>query len=228
MYLMHMDTGFNEPGQAPDDVAISLDGIPVELLAEHRSLNSIRCQLETIALEKQRVLCALNVDGRAASLALPLTHRGFSRVDAESIALDESELLVLKTALQQAQHARECVETVLTLVLINNRSVARELWWNLARQLKEPILTLSLLPDHLCGPANGGAPLKQLRKWQLEQIAAIIREVEKACQDGDTIQLSNALENRVLPWLQKLDELIQLWHETALAGSRLGIKDGAF
>jgi hypothetical protein len=32
----------------------------------------------------------------------------------------------------------------------------------------------------------------------------------------------------VLPWLQKLGELIQLWHETALAGSRLGINSGSF
>jgi hypothetical protein len=27
----------------------------------------------------------------------------------------------------------------------------------------------------------------------------------------------------VLPWLQSLSELISLWHETALAGSQLGI-----
>ena len=56
--------------------------------------------------------------------------------------------------------------------------MARELWWNLARQLKEPVLTLSLLPDNACGPANGRASLTQLRKWQLEQIAAIIKDVD--------------------------------------------------
>jgi len=31
-----------------------------------------------------------------------------------------------------------------------------------------------------------------------------------------------------LPWLEKMAELIQLWHETAMAGSRLGIKHGTF
>jgi len=216
-----MENGFFESLDA-DDVAISLDGTPVAVPSERNSLNSIRCYLETLALEKQRVLCALNVDGQAANLALPLPPGGrFSRVDAESVALDESFLLLLKTALQQTAEARECVETALTLVLINTSGVARELWWSIARQLKEPILTLSLLPDHLCGPANGRAPLKQLRKWQLEQVAAIIRDVDQACHIGDPIQISNALENRVLPWLQKLGELIQLWHDTALAGSRL-------
>jgi len=54
------------------------------------------------------------------------------------------------------------------------------------------------------------ASLTQLRKWQLEQVAAIIRDVDEACDSADTIPLSNALENRVLPWLQSLSELISL------------------
>jgi hypothetical protein len=226
---MFMDHGAFGPADAHDEITISLDGIPIEIPSERCSLNSIRCYLETIALENKRVLCVLNIDGYAADLSLPLTHAGsFFCVEAESVALDESEILLLKTALQQTQHARECVDTAMTLVLINNREIARELWWNLACQLKNPILTLSLLPDHFCGPAKGRAPLKQLRKWQLEQVAVIIREVDRACHTGDTIQISNALESRVLPWLEKLSELIQLWHETALAGSRLGIKHGKF
>ena len=212
-----------------EDVSIWLDGLPVELPRGRNSLNSIRCYLETVALEKQRVLSAFHIDGYAVNLSLPLpSHSAFSRIEAESVELDESVLLLLKTAMQQANHARNCVETALTLVLINDSQVARELWWNLARQLKEPVLTLSLLPDHLCGPANGRASLKQLRKWQLEQVAAIIRAVDQACHTGDTIQISNALETRVLPWLGKMEELIQLWHETVLAATRLGITDGAF
>jgi hypothetical protein len=101
--------------------------------------------------------------------------------------------------------------------------VAREVWWNLALALKEPVITLSLLPENACEPFDNRASLTQLRKWQLEQIAAIIRDVGEACHAADTIPLSNALENRVLPWLQSLSELISLWHETVLAGSRLGI-----
>jgi hypothetical protein len=135
--------------------------------------------------------------------------------------------LLLKTALQQAELAREYVETAITLVLINDSGVARELWWNLARQLKEPVLTLSLLPDNACGPTTGGASLTRLRQWQLEQVAAIIKDVDEACHSEDTLPLSNALENRVLPWLQQLCELISLWHETAVAGERLGVSHAA-
>ena len=207
-----------------DEVEITLDGLPVGLPSGYRSLNAIRCLLETLALERQRILCSLNVDGEPVNLALPwLNKRICCRVEAGTVALEETPLLLLKKAYQQTEHARECVETALTLVLINNGRVAREVWWNLALALKEPVITLSLLPENACEPFDNRASLTQLRKWQLEQIAAIIRDVDEACQSEDTIPLSNALENRVLPWLQSLSELISLWHETVLAGSRLGI-----
>lgn len=213
-----------DPLEHRDEIEVVLDGLPVGLPSEHRSLGAIRCHLETLALEKQRILYSLSVDGQPVNLALPALGRGsFYRVEAGTVALEETSLLVLKKAFQQTDHARECVETALTLVLINNGQVAYEVWWNLALVLKEPVLTLSLLPDNVCGTADGHTSATQLRKWQLEQIASIIREVDEACRSKDTIPLSNALENRVLPWLQNLSELISLWHETVLAGSRLGI-----
>ena len=207
---------------AHKQIEITLDGFPVTLPLEYQSLSAIRCYLEMLALEKQRILCSLSIDDVPVNLALPLINAsGFYRVDAETIPLEEKSLFLLKTALQQADQARECVEIAVTLVLINDARVARELWWNLARQLKEPVLTLSLLPDDACGPANGRASLTQLRKWQLEQIAIIIKDVDAVCHSEDTIPLSNALENRVLPWVRNLIELIVLWHETAQMSSRL-------
>ena len=214
---------FDAP-ETRDEVEITLDGLPVGLPSGCRSLNAIRCRLETLALERQRILCSLNVDGQPVNLALPLhNQRVFCRVEAGTVALEETALLLLKKAFQQTDLARECVETALTLVLINNGQVAREVWWNLASALKEPVITLSLLPENICEPFDNRTSLTQLRKWQLEQVAAIIRDVDEACHSEDTIPLSNALENRVLPWLQSLSELICLWHETVLAGSRLGI-----
>ena len=216
---------FNAPGTR-GEIEITLDGLTVRLPSGRRSLNAIRCYLETLALEKQRVLCSLSVDGEPVNISLPLIHQeAFCRIEAETVALDETSILLLKRALQQVEHAQECVETAITLVLINDVHVARELWWNLARQLKEPVLTLSLLPDNTCGQANGRASLTQLRKWQLEQVAAIIKDVDKVCCSKNTIPLSDTLENRVLPWLQELSEFISLWHETVMAGFRLGISE---
>ncbi|MGB7749025.1 MAG: hypothetical protein WBN75_17240 [Verrucomicrobiia bacterium] len=214
---------FDAP-ETREEVEITLDGLPVGLPSGHRSLNAIRCLLETLALERQRILCSLNVDGQPVNLALPwLDQTAFGRVEAGTVALEETALLLLKKAFQQTDFAKECVETALTLVLINDGKVAREVWWNLASALKEPVITLSLLPENICQPFDHRASLTRLCKWQLEQVATIIGDVDAACHSEDTIPLSNALENRVLPWLRSLSELICLWHETVLAGSRLGI-----
>jgi hypothetical protein len=213
-----------DPTDPRDEIEVILDGLPVGLPGGHRSLGAIRCHLEALALERQRILYSLSVDGQPVNLTLPLPGREiFCRVEAGTVALEETSLLLLKKAFQQTDYARECVETALTLVLINDGEVAHEVWWNLALVLKEPVLTLSLLPDNVGGAADGRTSATRLRKWQLEQIAAIIRGVDEACRSHDTIPLSNALENRVLPWLQNLSDLISLWHETVLAGSRLGI-----
>ena len=214
----------NASAEAAGKIHVTLDGEPVNIPTERGSLNSIRSFLEVRSLEKQRVLSALVVDGSAADLALPLMDNGgFYRIEAESIALDELPLLLLTTAQQQVDHTRELVETAVTLVLINPHPTAREFWWNIARQLKEPVLTLSLMPDSVCGNVS----FNRLRKWQLEQVGAIVREVDNACDFLDTVKISDALENRVLLWLQQLDELIRLWLSTISSSHGHGIKHSA-
>ena len=210
-----------ETSSTRQQVEVRLDGLPIQVPAERRSLVAIRSYVETLAMEHQRIVCAFSVDGERASLAQPLTNRKtFRRVDAKTIELDQMPLQFLEAALHQAAHARERVASAVTLVLVNDACVAREFWWSLTCELKAPLLTLSLLPDDICGPANGRASLTQLRKWQLQQLANIIRDVDEACHSQNTLLLSNALENRVLPWLEGLHENISLWHQTVVAGAR--------
>jgi hypothetical protein len=127
-------------------------------------------------------------------------------------------LQLLATARQQLLQAREQVATAVTFVLINSSRQAREHWWDLARDLKQPLVTLSLIPANFCAPAKGSASLMQLRKWQLEQLAAILKEVDQTCWSADALPLSNALEKRVLPWLDSLRATLDLWHETFSIG----------
>ena len=210
-------------GRAAESIVVTLDSEPVVPPAGRYSLNAIRAYLETIALTEQRVLSVFAVNGQPANLALPLIQpKVLSRVDAETIALEELPLLLLTTAGQQADRAREAVEAALTLVLINKPATNRELWWRIACQLKEPILTLSLMPEELCQFCCGST-FHKLRRWQLEQIAAIVRKVDAACETKDNIKLSDALEKIVLPWLQNLVENIRLWHDATVAGNFLGL-----
>ena len=207
-------------------ILVTLDCETVALPAGRNSLNAIRSYLETLSLARQRVLAVFAVDNAPVNLALPLVDNGaFCRIDAETIPLEELPLLLLTTAGQQADRARESVEAALTLVLINNHATARELWWKIACQLKEPILTLSLMPENLC-QLSCGTTFQKLRRWQLEQIAAIVCKVDSACDSTDNIKLSDALEKLVLPWLQNLHAHICLWHDATLAGARLGIRNG--
>ena len=210
-----------EFGQAAGTVLVRLDHEPVVVPAGRHSLNAIRAYLETLALAEQRVLALLAVNGRPVNLTLPLDGPGiFHRIDAETIRLEELPLLLLTTASQQADRARESVEAALTLVLINKPSVARELWWKIVGQLKEPVLTLSLMPEDFC-QQSCGTTFHKLRRWQLEQIAAIVRKVDAACDSKDNIKLSDALEQLVQPWLNNLGENIRLWHDATLAGKQL-------
>jgi len=208
---------------ADGKIQVTLDGETLKVPAGRCSLNAIRCWLETLTLGKQRVLFSLSVDGQLVNLAQPPPGiSDFSRVDAESITLGELPLLLLTTAQQQVDRVCEAIENALTLVLINDSATARELWWDIARQLKDPVLTLSLMPEQVCKLCST-VPFERLRKWQLEQIATIVREVDAICENGDNIKISDALERRVLPWVQKLNDLVRLWYQAVSAGYQLGI-----
>jgi hypothetical protein len=204
------------------EVAVTLDGSSVEIPAERRSFVSIRSYLESLALQQQRIVCSIIVDGQNVNLTnARIAPRPFARVEAETMSLNEVPIQLIKAALQQTSQVRSRVQTAIEVVLINDGANARELWWHVSTAFKEPLLTLSLLPDTICGPANGGASLTQLRKWQLQQLGDVIRDVDEACHAEDSIALSEALESRALPWLEKLQESLHLWHETILTSTPL-------
>jgi hypothetical protein len=207
------------------DLKILLDGQPVVLPAQRRSLAAIRSYLETLAMEQHRILFSFRVDGARINLsaALPTTAR-FATIEAETIQLNQVPLQLIKTAMLQIQEARTQISTAVTLVLINESGWAREHWWNLVRVLNLPFLTLSLMPEAAYPSNPGGASLSQLRKWQLQQLASILKDVDEACWSIDPAELSNSLERRVLPWLQGLETSLQIWQE-ALASKPEKISD---
>jgi hypothetical protein len=173
-----------------------------------------------MALQQQRVLCSIHVAGWAISgAARSAESAALLRVEASTMELGDRTSLILNMALEQSGRVMRRVTKAIALVLINEAKVARELWWSLAKELKEPVLTLSLLPDNVCGPSHGQASFTQLRKWQLEQLAAIIRDVDEACESESTLELSDALAAHVLPWIESQLQLIKLWRDTVRAGS---------
>ena len=206
-------------------VEIKLDGLLVDVPAERHSFAAIRSYLESLALKQQRILCALNVDGDPVNLIEPRrSSKPFISIEGETMSLNEVPVQLISAALQQTARVRSQVQSAVELVLINDSRRARELWWSLATALKEPLLTLSLLPDDRCSIANGSASILQLRKWQLEQLGRVIQDVDDSCDAEDPTVLSDALEKRALPWLDKLHASLNLWLETSLLASATGSK----
>jgi hypothetical protein len=201
------------------EIEVLLDGLPVRVPSGRRSPSAIRCYLDTLALARQRILHSFTIDGQPADPGRPLATDGtFRRVEGETFELEQLPLQLIKSAKQQCADARKSLESAIVVVLINYSDVARECWWDLARKLKEPLLTLSLLPEDLRGGSNSVVSFAQLRRWQLEQLADILKDVDKACWSEDTRVLSNVLENRVVPWLNSLSDSLSLLHDTLCAG----------
>ena len=198
-------------------VDVKLDGLAVDVPAQRRSFAAIRSHLESQALKQQRILCALNVDGEPVNLLEPRrSTRPFAHIEGETMSLNQVPAQLISAALQQTAHVRSQVQSAVELVLINDAHRARELWWGLALTLKEPLLTLSLLPEHFFCPPKGSAPLSQLRLWQLEQLGNVIQQVDQSCHADDPAVLSDTLEKCALPWLDNLHAALKLWLETAL------------
>jgi hypothetical protein len=198
----------------PGEIEVKLDGIPVAIPCERQSFSAIRSYLESLALQQQRILCWISVDGEPVNLTQPgVAVEQFAQVDGETMSLGEVPVQLIRGALQQTALVRSRVQVAVELVLINDGNRARELWWTLSTALKEPLLTLSLLPENICGPDNGRASMMQLRKWQLQQLGCVIQDVDLASRTGDPIALSDALEQRALSWLDKLRDSLRLWHD---------------
>lgn len=203
------------------DLEVTLDGVVVEIPPERRSFTAIRSYLDALALQQQRILCSLNLDGEAVNLTQPPHMTApFAQVEAETMSLHEVPTQLIKAAIQQAATIQTRLQKAVELVLINDSLKARELWWSLSTSLKEPLLTLSLVPDHFQPSGTGGATVSQLRKWQLQQLGCIMQDIEIASQNDDTAMLSEALESRALPWIEKLLQSLNLWHESLLSAAR--------
>jgi hypothetical protein len=205
---------------------VKLDGLLIEIPPERQSFTAIHSYLELLALQQQRIICMLSVDDKPVNLTQPRpVTQNFLLVEAETMGLNEVPSRLVHAALQQTVSLRSRVRATSELVLINPIQQARELWWGISITFKEPLLTLSLLPDTICGPENGRASLTQLRQWQLQQLSCIIQEVDQACYSSDPIRLSDALERKALPWLDNLMESLQLWQETMLSDPGLSAEE---
>ncbi len=197
------------PGKKPSDpsqVRVTLDGQTLALSPQLRvSLPAIRAHLEALVLCQRRILHELVVDGVTLNLHRPAwAFESFQHVAATTISFEALMSQLLHLAREQVAQLRSRSEAAVLLVLINEWPAAQRIWWNLLPDLKEPLVTLSFLPELGHHPVPLGSVPTETCARQAEELGRIQQEVEGHCAQRDALALSDTLEQRLLPWLDQL------------------------
>jgi len=198
------------PTIKPFPTSVSLDGEMIPLLPwERSSLRNIRRALETLALRRQRVLMAFTVDGKSLSLQRSLEEISeYKVVVGRTAGIDFLGVELLSAARQQAQDLLERVRQISLLVLINKPRKGGELWLDLQPDLREPLLTLSFLPEITQISAEGLPVLTPSLIALTEELAGLSRRMDALTSlECDVLTLSEGFE-LVLSWLNNLMEAI--------------------
>lgn len=195
-------------------VQITLDGQPVALsLKQGRSLHAIRCHLERVALKRQRVLFSLTINGTPVSLGESLSpFKRFHKIAARTIGFDQLGFQLVAVAADQVNSIHERVERLALQIMINDWSKAEKLWWDLMPELKDPLLTLSFVPPSVeMLPHGHEIGAKALKRFTMD-LVKIFEDIDEILTRKELIELSDALENRLLPWLRGLGHCLYRFH----------------
>lgn len=208
----------NKPSP-PSQVRVTLDGRPIALAPQlQASLPAIRAHLEALALTHQRILHVLVVDGVTLNLQKPAwPFENFHHVAAATISFDELAFQLLRLAREQVGQLTARAEAAVLLVLINEWPAVQRIWWNLLPDLKEPLVTLSFLPELGLPPASPFAAPTVACARQAEELGRIQQEIEAHSAHHDALAISDTLEQRLLPWLAQLGATLEHLNETPQA-----------
>ena len=184
---------------------VTLDGVSVGSWATTaETLASIRGRLETLALSKRRLLFSMTVDGNPVSLNRPLDRRGSGfTVVARSIGFEQLGFQLISVAEEQCNQLIQRLQNLSLLVLINSWEKGQEGWMRLLPELKDPILTISFIPDGV-GLLPGGESIScRAVPRRTDDLSVVLVEIERVAERRDPEEFSNVLESRLLPWLQQ-------------------------
>jgi hypothetical protein len=199
---------------APPRVQVTLDGQPVELSAKQgRSLQAIRSHLEAAALKRHRVLFSLAVNGVPVSLGESMSpFKTFHKVVARTIGFGQLSFQLVEVAADQVNLLHDRVERLALQVMINEWAKAEEMWWDLLPDLKDPLMTLSFVPPGIEFLPNGDEISAKSIKRFTQDLVVIMEEIERILARQELIELSNALENQLMPWLRALGHCLYRFH----------------
>ncbi|HVY70976.1 MAG TPA: hypothetical protein VHH73_13675 [Verrucomicrobiae bacterium] len=184
-------------------VSLSLDGRPVEIPAHlHEPLMAIRTHLQLAALRLNRSLAAFSVDAASVTLhSAPPSPASPGRLDLPSARF-------ARDARRHIERFTARSEDLVLLVLVNDWTVSDRLWLDIQPDLRGVLVALNLwqemLADNPAAPVAEGLPLlAHLAGWQ-----ELWTELNDNRTRKDAVGFSNALEQRLVPWLRELDAIL--------------------
>jgi hypothetical protein len=195
-------------------IQITLDGQPLALSGKQgRSLHAIRSHLERVALKRNRVLFSLTVNGTPVGVGESLLQfKNFHKIAARTIGFNQLGFQLVAVAADQVNTLHERVERLALQVMINDWAKAEQLWWDLMPELKDPLLTLSFVPESVEALPHGeDISTKALKRFTLD-LVKILEEIEEILTRKELLELSDALENQLLPWLRGLGHCLYRFH----------------
>ncbi len=152
---------------------------------------------------------AFTVDGTALSLHRSLEEISEYKVVAGRTAgIDFLGVELLSSARRQAHDLLERVREISLLVLINKPKAGAEMWLDLQPDLREPLLTLSFLPEISQISAEGLPVLTPSLIALTEELAGLSRRMDALTSlECDVLTLSEGFD-LVQSWLNNLMEAI--------------------
>ncbi|MFT4690006.1 MAG: hypothetical protein ACJASX_003969 [Limisphaerales bacterium] len=209
-----------EPSGNPTIGRVLLDGSVIAVPPEHReSFATLLAHLELLALRSRRVLTSLNVDGVAVRLDCPPDWQSrWDEVEGHSISFAELSSRLISSAAANLTQLRKGVEKTVLLVMINDPRCLERTWSSWNPDVGNTLAVFSLLRQlwHAQRFDNWLAPsLIDEHSEDIELLAGELRValVSESPSDLDaSLVVSELLEQRMLPWLDRTGELLEHLH----------------
>jgi hypothetical protein len=194
------------PDQLIQSPSVTLDGKPVEIaLTAMESISSIRAHLELMALRQERVLSGLSVDGVEISLLHPPDWTSpYRLVAGRTISLHDYSRQLLLRVLQQVHQVCTRTEELVLVVLINDWPAMEWLWRTLQSDIQAPMIKLGLLQEFFTLQAQTANPDASQVGVYWREFRSTWHRLDEVYQRHDKFALSDALEQDLLPWLNRL------------------------
>lgn len=196
---------------------VMLDGEPVAVPDDvEASLVAIRAYLEFIALQRRRVVNTMWVDGVEIETPDEMEYAGpFTQIEADTITFQELSRRLITTALGELEGLTNLVQSASLRILISTRVEVCRQWQTWLPQFRTPLVSLGFLRE-LWGDRVEGVTLgKRTLGGHIDSLNLILCEVDAILLSGDgeweiddLVTLSCVLDERLIPWLEKMKEFL--------------------